>query len=153
LIRHRTELPENLQARSPEAAQVDRAIRWDGEPAPGADGWRGVCTLPWVEYNKFLRFDQPVIESRCTGTQRMPRSLRIVLAITLVTSLFLVQPGSSRACPNCKEAISAQPEEVAGMAAGFNRSILLMLSVPMTLLATGIFVVRRAAKLGMLPEI
>jgi hypothetical protein len=72
------------------------------------------------------------------------------LLLAAVVTLLLASPVS--ACPNCKEAVSAQPEDVANMAKGYNWSIMLMLSVPMTLLGTGAFMVRRAIKLGTLPE-
>ncbi len=57
------------------------------------------------------------------------------------------------ACPNCKEAVSAQPEEVAKVAQGYNLSILLMLSMPAILIGTGALLVRRAVKLGTMPEL
>ena len=69
-----------------------------------------------------------------------------------VLSLLLLFAGEASACPNCKEAVSAQPADVANMARGYNLSILLMLGVPVTLLGTGAFMVRRAVKLGTLPE-
>ena len=53
------------------------------------------------------------------------------------------------ACPNCKEAVAAQPGEVAAMARGYNWSVLLMLSMPFTLLGTGAFVVVRAVAAGL----
>jgi hypothetical protein len=69
---------------------------------------------------------------------------------------ILVSLGSGRlavACPNCKEAVSAQPADVANMARGYNWSVLLMLAVPASLLGTGAFMVRRAVKLGQFPEL
>ncbi len=69
----------------------------------------------------------------------------------LVLSLALA--GTVFACPNCKEAVSAQPADVAKMARGYNWSILLMLGMPVTLLGTGAFMVRRAVRLGILPEL
>jgi hypothetical protein len=57
------------------------------------------------------------------------------------------------ACPNCKEAIAAQPGEAARMQNGYNYSILLMLAVPFTLLGTGAWFVGRAVKQGVLPEL
>ncbi len=68
-----------------------------------------------------------------------------------IVAIVLASPVS--ACPNCKEAVSAQPEEVASMARGYNWSIMLMLVTPVSLLATGAFMVRRAVKLGTLPEL
>ena len=42
--------------------------------------------------------------------------------------------------------------EVAGMARGYNWSVLLMLVMPFTMLGTGAFVVVRASRRGILPE-
>jgi hypothetical protein len=70
---------------------------------------------------------------------------------TIALSLSLSSP--VLACPNCKEAVSAQPADIARMANGYNWSILLMLGMPVTLLGTGAFMVRRAVKLGILPEL
>ena len=67
--------------------------------------------------------------------------------------LSLLPAGPALACPNCKEAVSAQPADVAKMASGYNWSILLLLGMPVTLLGTGAFMVRRAVKLGTLPEL
>jgi hypothetical protein len=69
----------------------------------------------------------------------------MVLSLTLLAS-------DASACPNCKEAVAAQPAEMAGMARGYNMSVLFMLAVPMTLLGTGAFAVARAVKRGTLPE-
>jgi len=69
-----------------------------------------------------------------------------------VFSFLLLCASEASACPNCKEAVSAQPADVADMARGYNLSIMLMLGVPVTLLGTGAFMVRRAVKLGTLPE-
>jgi hypothetical protein len=71
----------------------------------------------------------------------------------LIMILVLGLAGSSAACPNCKEAVSAQPSEMAGMARGYNWSVLLMLAVPFTLLGTGTLMVIHAAKRGRLPEL
>jgi hypothetical protein len=68
------------------------------------------------------------------------------------SALLLLFASPAAACPNCKEAVSAQPAEVASMARGYNWSILLMLGVPATLLGTGAFAVHRAVKNGFLPE-
>jgi hypothetical protein len=74
---------------------------------------------------------------------------------SLLLSLVFVlgATGTVTACPNCKEAVSAQPSEMAGMARGYNWSVLFMLAVPFTLLSTGTLMVVRAAKRGMLPEL
>jgi hypothetical protein len=69
-----------------------------------------------------------------------------------VAFLFFAMAIEASACPNCKEAVAAQPAEAANMAAGYNWSIMLMLVVPFTMMTTGAFMVRRAVKLGTLPE-
>jgi hypothetical protein len=75
----------------------------------------------------------------------------LTLVLALVMGLCLAVP--ARACPNCKEAVSAQPHELAGMADGYNWSVLMMLAVPFTLAGTGTLMVVRAAKRGSLPEL
>ena len=72
-----------------------------------------------------------------------------VLSLTLTLGLG----AAARACPNCKEAVAAQPSEVASMARGYNYSVLFMLAVPATMLGTGAFAVSRAARKGWLPEL
>lgn len=81
----------------------------------------------------------------------MPRVPWKHLRLALALIVLLVSP--ALACPNCKEAVSAQPDDVANMARGFNWSIMLMLGVPATLLGTGVFMVHRAVKNGTLPEL
>ena len=81
----------------------------------------------------------------------MRRSDRLSLAVLL--SFWLFAPPHANACPNCKEAVAAQPGEVASMAKGYNWSVLLMLAMPFTMLSTGAFVVVRAARRGTLPEL
>lgn len=71
-------------------------------------------------------------------------------AFGLIFALTLTSP--ALACPNCKEAVAAQPSEMAAMSQGYNWSVLFMLSMPFTLLGTGAFVVARAVKSGALPE-
>ncbi len=66
--------------------------------------------------------------------------------------LWLGASGLASACPNCKEAVAAQPADVAAAAQGYNWSILLMMSMPFTLLGTGAFLVARAVKRGTIPE-
>ena len=79
-----------------------------------------------------------------------PGSWRVLLAAAV---LGLILAGNASACPNCKEAVSAQPAEVAKMAQGYNWSILLMLAMPAVLLGTGGFMVHRAVKRGVMPEL
>ncbi len=66
--------------------------------------------------------------------------------------LLLGAVGVASACPNCKEAVAAQPADVAAMAQGYSWSIMLMMSMPFTLLGTGAFMVARAVKRGAIPE-
>ena len=81
----------------------------------------------------------------------MRRSLIFAAALALVMASTFAAPVS--ACPNCKEAVAAQPSEAAAMASGYNWSVLFMLSMPFTLLGTGAFMVGRAVKRGALPEL
>jgi hypothetical protein len=67
----------------------------------------------------------------------------IILAATAATA---------SACPNCKEAVTLDAGEVANMSSGYNWSVVFMLAVPFSMLGTGAFVVRRAVKNGILPE-
>jgi hypothetical protein len=80
---------------------------------------------------------------------RRIRRFTPLLALTLTLGL----PGLAHSCPNCKEAVSAQPSEVAGMAQGYNWSVLFMIAVPFTMLGTGSLMVVRAARRGALPEL
>ncbi len=70
----------------------------------------------------------------------------------LAIGLWLGAEGVASACPNCKEAVAAQPDAVAAMARGYSWSILLMMSMPFTLLGTGAFLIARAVKRGAIPE-
>jgi hypothetical protein len=76
-----------------------------------------------------------------------------MLLFLLVIGFVLGLTAATMACPNCKEAVSAQPSEAAGMAQGYNWSVLVMLAVPFTLAGTGTLMVVRAAKRGTLPEL
>ena len=80
--------------------------------------------------------------------------MRPILRLAAVLALFFsfTSRPTASACPNCKEAVAAQPSEVANMARGYNYSVLLMLSMPFTLLGTGAFMVARAVRRGDLPE-
>ena len=69
----------------------------------------------------------------------------------LLTLPLLAAPAS--ACPNCKEAVAAQPSDVANTARGYNWSVMFMVTMPFTLLSTGALVVARAAKRGAFPEL
>jgi hypothetical protein len=80
----------------------------------------------------------------------MRRFVRVLPILVLI--LGLATAGQVAACPNCKEAVAAQPEDVASMKDGYNWSVLFMLAMPFTLLGTGMFMVARAVKRGSLPE-
>ena len=79
------------------------------------------------------------------------RVRRLALLLGLVLT-FAVLAGECRACPNCKEAVAAQPSEVEGMARGYNSSVLFMLAVPFSLFSVGSLAVVRAVRRGVLPE-
>lgn len=75
-------------------------------------------------------------------------ALRVLAVPVLVVGMARDVP----ACPNCKEAVAAQPNEVATMKNGYNWSVLFMVAMPFTLFGTGAFMVARAVKRGTLPE-
>lgn len=77
--------------------------------------------------------------------------MRRMMWSALVLLFVIAAPAS--ACPNCKEAVAAQPSDVANTARGYNWSVMFMVSMPFTLLSTGAFVVARAAKRGVFPEL
>lgn len=77
---------------------------------------------------------------------RTPHRLAWALALGLALA-----PAAS-ACSNCKEALSSQPYDAARWSDGFSWSILLMLGVPASILGVGGLAVRRAVRLGILPE-
>ena len=56
------------------------------------------------------------------------------------------------ACPNCKEAVAASEGETVSTSLGYNWSVVFMLCVPFSMLGTGVMLVRRAVKRGLLPE-
>ena len=78
------------------------------------------------------------------------RSVRPI--VWLLPFLVLGLATDAAACPNCKEAVAAQPSEVARMKDGYNWSVLFMMAMPFTLLGTGTLMVARAVKRGTLPE-
>jgi hypothetical protein len=73
---------------------------------------------------------------------------------SVAASALILFAGLDRAmaCPNCKEAVSLQGSEVANAASGYNWSVVFMLAVPFSMMGTGAFMVRRAVKRGLLPE-
>ncbi len=71
--------------------------------------------------------------------------------VTLAAALALAAP-SARACPNCKEAVSNDPEQSQGLKDGYSYSILFMVAMPFLLLGTGTGMAVRAARRGQLPQ-
>ena len=69
------------------------------------------------------------------------------------TLLCLLLGDDLRACPSCKEAVSAQSGDAARMAEGYNWSVVFMLTVPFSMFGMGAMMVHRAVKKGLLPEL
>jgi len=80
------------------------------------------------------------------------RCRKVILSLAVLALISVQSLDRAMACPNCKEAVSLQGSEVASVASGYNWSVTFMLVVPFSMLGTGAFMVRRAVKLGMLPE-
>lgn len=80
------------------------------------------------------------------------RALTVLIGLAL--AVLIVSTGASRAlaCPNCKEAVTSSEGEVASTSIGYNWSVVFMLTVPFSMLGTGVVLVHRAAKRGLLPE-
>jgi len=68
-------------------------------------------------------------------------------------ALLTGSAGDASACPSCKDAVAAQPDDGSTAGRGYNWSVLLMLAVPLTLAGAGGFAVVRASRLGLLPEL
>jgi hypothetical protein len=73
-------------------------------------------------------------------------------AASVAVVIMVATAASATACPNCKEAVNLDAGEVANMSSGYNWSVVFMLAVPFSMLGTGAFLVRRAVKNGVLPE-
>jgi hypothetical protein len=76
-----------------------------------------------------------------------------ILSLAMSTLISVQSVERAMACPNCKEAVSLQGSEVANVASGYNWSVIFMLVVPFSILGTGAFLVRRASRQGLLPEL
>ncbi len=76
------------------------------------------------------------------------RCRNLMLAFLLGIGLLGQCPLESRACPNCKEAVSLDTSEMANTSSGYNWSVLFMLVVPASLFGTGAFMVHRACASG-----
>ena len=72
----------------------------------------------------------------------MRRATRLALVFALSMAASPCSP-AAHACPNCKEAVAAQPHEVAAMARGYNWSVAFMVSMPFLLLTTGSLAIAR----------
>jgi len=84
----------------------------------------------------------------------MRRMIGTTLLWAALAVLILARSANEAvACPNCKEAVSASASEAAGMADGYNWSVVFMLTVPFSLLGTGALMIRRAARRGVFPEL
>lgn len=79
--------------------------------------------------------------------------MRRTAASLLTFALLLGVAEHAPACPNCKEAVAAQPDEVGDVKNGYSYSVLFMMAMPFSLLGLGSFMVVRAAKRGVLPEL
>jgi hypothetical protein len=73
--------------------------------------------------------------------------------LLLVGLLCCITSSRVQACPNCKEAVSAQSVEGSRAADGYNWSILFMLAIPFSMMGAGMLMVRRAVKQGAFPEL
>jgi hypothetical protein len=72
----------------------------------------------------------------------------------LAGALLLALANTGSACPNCSRALADQEQGEAGdVAAGFSRSILLMIAVPFTLFGIGAVSVVRVARRGGIPQL
>jgi hypothetical protein len=76
----------------------------------------------------------------------------MLLGFVLALLIGLSGVSQALACPNCKEAVSSSESEAANASMGYNWSVVFMLFVPFSMLGTGMLIVRRAVKRGMLPE-
>ncbi len=82
----------------------------------------------------------------------MLRSIgRLIPWLTLI--MVLLVASDALACPNCKEAVANQDGDSMRLANGYSWSILLMIAMPFTLLGTGMLMIARAVKRGILPEL
>ncbi|CAN5891862.1 hypothetical protein BH23PLA1_BH23PLA1_14210 [soil metagenome] len=78
--------------------------------------------------------------------------MRRLSRIAFVLGLALLLTGDASACPNCKEAVAAQPEQAERLSQGYSYSILFMVAMPFALFGTGALMIARAVRKGGLPE-
>jgi hypothetical protein len=77
---------------------------------------------------------------------------KLLLGISFAILIGAAGAGQAVACPNCKEAVTSSAGEVNSTSTGYNWSVVFMLCVPFSMLGTGMVLVRRAVKRGLLPE-
>ena len=85
--------------------------------------------------------------------------MRLLARHTLVAYLVVIAATQAQACPNCKDGLAHYDAangragySANGLQQGFSYSTLFMLSMPISLIGAGGFMVRRLAKQGRLPE-
>jgi hypothetical protein len=101
-------------------------------------------------YNSGIAVGRISPESRSLSMNRLIWMTVVGLAMTFV--VLDRGAGDAFACPNCKEAVSLDAGETSNLSSGYNWSVVFMLTVPFSLLGTGAFMMRRAVKQGVLPE-
>ena len=85
--------------------------------------------------------------------------MRLLARHTLVAYLIVIAATQAQSCPNCKDGLAHYDAangragySANGLQQGFSYSTLFMLSMPISLIGAGGFMVRRLAKQGRLPE-
>ncbi len=86
--------------------------------------------------------------------------MRFIARRTLTASLLMIAATTAQACPNCKDGLAHYDAangragySANGLQQGFSYSTVFMLSMPLSLIGAGGFMVRRLAKQGRLPEL
>lgn len=86
--------------------------------------------------------------------------MRFIARRTLTASLLMIAATTAQACPNCKDGLAHYDAangragySANGLQQGFSYSTVFMLSMPLSLIGAGGFIVRRLAKQGRLPEL
>jgi hypothetical protein len=106
-----------------------------------ADGYNSEMVRRWPNFDATSGSE---IMNRFAGTM----SLGLSMACLVVDQ----SANKASACPNCKEAVSLDAGEVSNVSSGYNWSVMFMLAVPLSMVGTGAFMVRRAVRQGTLPE-
>ena len=86
--------------------------------------------------------------------------MRFIARRILTASLLMIAATTAQACPNCKDGLAHYDAangragySANGLQQGFSYSTVFMLSMPLSLIGAGGFMVRRLAKQGRLPEL